>query len=186
MAENVIRIEGITPISGLMPVVETAPTGVSDAYGYSMHDIPGVVAANTFLSVFNPLGSGKNLYLVQVVVSRFAIGSSTGAVSLEISRTSAASGGVLQPASEIVKANTSDPDTVAEVRTGNPTTTIVAEVIAFSPPLGGNWSTTADVVTGSPTTPFSLQPGEGIAYRTQSGDTNQRWNITQYWVDVDI
>lgn len=167
-------------------VIETAPAGLSNAYGFSLHDLPGVVAANNFLSVFNPLASGKNLYLIQSVISRYSIGDATSGNSLIIYRTTAASAGTLQAASTISKGDSTDPSAVAEVRIGNPTTTLGAELVAYGPPTGQDSTPRSDQITANSVVPFIIAPGEGIVYRTLAGDVDQRWNIAQFWLEINV
>lgn len=175
-----------TTISGSVSTTEVAPAGLSNAYGFTLVDAPGVVTANNFLSVFNPLGSGKNLYLIQSVVSRYSIAGASSPNSLQILRITAASAGTLQAASTIYKGNTANANTVAEVRTGNPTVTTAALAVAYGPPTGTNSTPRSDQIIGSTALPNTLAPGEGIVYRTAAGDVDQIWNISQYWVEASI
>ena len=176
---------GTQSVSGTVNAISIAPPGISNTYGISIHDQLGVVTANVFLSVFNPVGSGKLLYAIQSSVSRYSIGQNISANSLVITRISAASGGVLQPASAISKGDTTQPSSVAEVRTGNPTITILRELASYGPPVGNTSPPTSDSIEGNAVIPFILRPGEGLAYETAAGDISQRWNISQYWVEAD-
>ena len=185
MSEKVVSIEGVNPLAGSFTTIQVAPPGVSNTYGISIHDQPGVLTANVFLSVFNPVGSGKLLYAIQSSVSRYSIGQNISANSLVITRTSAASGGVLQPASDISRGDTTQPNSVAEVRTGNPTITILRELASYGPPVGNTSPPTSDSIEGNAVIPFILRPGEGLAYETAAGDISQRWNIAQFWVEAD-
>ena len=175
---------GTQPVSGTVNAISTAPAGLSTTYGFSMHDIPGVVAANNFLSVFNPLGSGKNVYAILSNVSRYSISGATSPNSMSIFRITAASAGTLQAASTIAKGNTSQANTIVEVRTGNPTVTLGAELVSYGPPIATNSAPNSDQVAGNPVIPFILAPGEGLVYRTAAGDTDQLWNLSQYWAEI--
>ena len=70
MAEQSVKIDGaVTTLTG-------APTGAK-FYVFSIGDVPGVVAANTFMSVFNPVGSGKLIQLYQSIILPWATASTS-------------------------------------------------------------------------------------------------------------
>ena len=151
-------------------------------------DAAGVAAANNFLSLFNPTGSGKTLYLFLAKVSAYGVALATTKNSIRLTRISAASVGTLQADSVVAKFNTKSPDPVAEVRTGNPTITAVAEFWATPP---------QDVITaagvGVPVTDkfnpheitetfVVLLEGQGVVIRqTIAGDIDQTFDMVVVW-----
>ncbi len=167
------------------PVKDNAITGV---YVFSADEIPGVAAANNYLSVFNPIGSGKNLYLGGVFISAVTAGGTTVTAPMRGFRITTAAGGGLQAVSATAKFITAYPDSVAEVRTGNPTVTLGASLFNSPPPLSaGVGSTPVHQVPIPPNSaPFSLAPGEGIVLREATGDTDLRWNLSIAWAEANI
>lgn len=169
---------------GILPVSVVPAINLLKFYAFSLSDVPGVVAANNFLSVFNPVGSGRNLVFYQSIVNAYAGGATTSTTSLNIFRTTAASAGTLITASAVPRFVTSDGPSVAEVRIGNPTvTTINTTLQGISPAI-----TTAGAGTsasGGGSTPsgssFVCVPGEGLVMRTAAGDVDQLWNLTFVW-----
>ncbi len=105
---------------------------------------------------------------------------------MNIFRTSAASAGTQIAAANIGKFLTTDPNAVAEVRTGNPTvTTVGTSVQVFAPPISVGVGTGT---TGSATTPPGAGaialPGQGVVFNTSAGDVDQVWNIGIVWAEV--
>lgn len=212
MAEQLVKIEGTVPVTGTLapsgtqnvaitgqPIAvtqsttPTAPVYVTQAgdpqvtgvYGFCLPDTPGVVAANTFVTLFNPVGSGKTVVVSSATVSAYvAGGGNTQKASLIGVRVTTATGGTLQAASTINKLRTSYANPVAEVRTANPTITAGANVVAFPPPIGTDTASNSERVVASTGTSLVLVAGEGIAFRTAAGDTDENFDISFSWSEI--
>lgn len=155
-------------------------------YLHSVVDAPGVVAANNFLSVFNPVGSGKLIVFYAGIILPWATASTTTATSLNVFRTTAASGGTLIAASTVNKFVSSQPNSIAEVRVGNPTVTLATNPTQGIPPALTSSAAGAGVSGGGQSPPgasFVCVPGEGLVMRTPAGNTNQLWNLTFIWTE---
>lgn len=156
------------------------------AYVFSVGNLAGVVAANTFLTLTNPAGSGRNIALSGVFISAMANAASATTVSMRGFRATGVSGGTLQPSSDIGKFATADPDPFAEVRINNPAATLGAPLFNSPPPTSAA-AYSSGFVHQVPIPPglgeFILTPGEGLALRTAQGDTAQRWNISVVWAE---
>lgn len=165
------------------PVKDNAITGV---YIFSADEIPGVAAANNYLSLFNPVGSGKNVYVGGAFISCVTAGGSNVTAPMRGFRTTTATGGVLQAVSAISKFITANPDPIVEIRTGNPTVTLGPSVFNSPPPLSsGVGSTPVHQVLIPPNSgPFLLAPGEGIVLREATGDVDLRWNLSISWAEA--
>lgn len=165
------------------PVKDNNITGV---YVYSADEINGVAAANNYLSLFNPVGSGKSLYIGGIFISCVTAGGSTVTAPMRGYRITTATGGTLQAVSTIAKFITATPDPIAEVRLGNPTVTLGAALFNSPPPLSaGNGTTPVHQVPIPPNSgPFSLAPGEGIVLRQTTGDVDLRWNLSIAWAEA--
>lgn len=163
-----------------------APTG-STFYVTGIVDAAGVVAANNFLSIFNPSGSGKTIVFYSVDLKAYAIATTSGESSMKVFRTTAASGGTLKAAGDIHKILTASGNSIAEVRTGNPSVTLgVNGVYLFSWPPSVTASSGGTVASNAvaPAPGFVCLPGEGIVFSTSGGDTDMRWGIDVTWAEV--
>lgn len=170
--------------AGNLGTVASGPAG-SKFYTFSLADAPGVVAANNFLSLFNPAASGKTMVLYQLIVAPYATGATTATASLNAFRTTAASAGTLIAAANVGRFVTSDPNPVTEVRTGNPTVTTTGTTLIGIPPsvtsaAGGASPAAAAVPSGAS---FVITPGQGVVFTTALGNVNQLWNINITWAE---
>lgn len=167
---------------------QAANPSIKGAYVYSIGGVPGVVAANNFMSIFNPIGSGKNVSLGAAYISSFAVAAASSPAPLNGFRTTAASAGTLQTNSTAVtKFQSTMPDSICEVRTGNPTCTIGAQIFNASPVVTGSpGGSTLQNVAAAPAVfpPFVLVPGEGVVIRSLSGLVATLWNISIVWAEI--
>lgn len=169
---------------GSIPVT-SVPEGAT-FYAYSVAEVPGTVAANTYLSLFNPVGSGKSLIVYQVIIAAYSTGAATTTNNLQTFRTTAHSGGTLITGSAISKFVTATTNSTAEVRIGNPSVTTTGAVLLAIPPAitsagSGAGSDNAAVPAGAS---FLCAPGEGIAFKVAAGNTNQLWNVNVTWAEI--
>jgi hypothetical protein len=194
MAENRVFIEGMAPGftyagSSLnpLPVILTSNPQVDGTYIYSIANVPGTVAANTFMTLYNPLGSGKSVIVGGMFISTVAAAGTSATQPTRIHRIAAApTGGVNVLVSDVFKFNSANPDPVVQLKTGNPTVTLQAPASNTPPPVtigagGGQFVHEVDPPTG---TTVLLAPGEGVAIHNSAGDTAQRWNISLAWAEV--
>ncbi len=194
MAEKRVIIEGMYPdmvypgaSTNPLPVILTANPQIDGTYIYSIANVAGTVASNNFITLFNPVGSGKNIVVGGMFISTVAAAGTAATQPMRIHRISAApTGGVLVTAPEVFKFNTGNPDPVAVVRTGNPTAVLGPAASNTPPPVttgagGGQFVHEVDPPTG---TTVLLAPGEGVAVNNAAGDTAQRWNISLAWAEI--
>ncbi len=171
------------------PVVSTTSVrspSIDGVFVFSTGNLPGVVAANNYLSLFNPVGSGKVLSFGSAFISCVAATGSTVTDPMQGFRITAASAGTLQAANTIAKFVTSDAAPVAEIRVGNPTVTTGAQLFNSPPAISATTGSTNVHVIPVPggLAPFTLVEGEGIVLRTAVGDTDQRWNLSIVWSEI--
>lgn len=186
MAENRISIEtsALAPLS----TITTANPAIKGSYVYSLGAVPGVVAANNFISILNPTGSGKSVSFGAAYISSFALSAALSPAPMNGFRITTATGGVLQTNSTAVtKFQSTMPDSICEVRTGNPTVTLGPQIFNASPvvsPAAG--ASTLQSVAAAPAVfpPFTLAPGEGIVLRTTSGLVATLWNMSLVWAEI--
>lgn len=165
----------------------TTPEG-SLGYTTLIRNTLGVVAANNFLSVFNPVGSGKTILIAQFVCYPYATAAATPTDNMEVWRTTTASAGTLLAAANVNKFSTAQTNSVAEVRTGNPTVTLLGTVPVLGVPpavtaAGGGVSATTNIVPPSGVL-FSCAPGEGVVARTPAGSVGQTWSLGFSWLEM--
>lgn len=175
-------------VSGTVAAWSVANPAVTGSYSFSISDVAGVVAANNFVSLFNPVGSGKTFAFGGVFISSHVVNDVTTPSSMRGLRITAASGGTLATNStDIAKFATSQPASVAQVRTANPTVT-VGPPFFNSPPIESaaktSSATVQSVLLPPGSTPFTFAPGEGMVIQTTVGDVDQRWNITVVWNEI--
>lgn len=185
MAEQIIKLEGVTPTSsGSIPTnIVTIP---SNTYTYGLWEAPGVIAANNFFSLFNPVGSGKTIVIQRLTISPYATGAASPTNNMQSFRTTAASVGTLIAASAINKLDTSISNSIAEVRVNNPTcTTVGVAITAIAPAITAGAVGVSPIITTPPAgDAFVVRPGEGIVSRTAAGVVNQLWNISLVWTEL--
>jgi hypothetical protein len=194
LAENRVIIEGMYsgityPGSSInpLPVIMTPNPQIDGTYIMSIANVPGTVTPNNFITLFNPVGSGKQVIVGGMFISTVAAAGTSATQPTRIHRISAApTGGTIVPASDIFKFNTANPDPVSILRINNPTATLGPPASNTPPPVtigagGGQFVHEVDPPTG---TTVLLAPGEGVAVNNSAGDTAQRWNISLAWAEV--
>lgn len=168
----------------------TVPEGALP-YSALLLEAPGVVAANNFLSLFNPASSGKLITILLYRVYPYSGGAASATASMAAWRISAASGGTLRNNStDIAKFDTTQPNSIAEIRTGNPTVTLVntVPVSAVPPAITAAGAGIGAAVSVEPPsgTLFRIRPGEGVVARTSAGDVDQVWTLSFSWYETAL
>lgn len=169
---------------GMIPMRDPLLKGV---YSTGFTDAPGVVAANNFITLVNPVANTKTIVILGVFISCYiASGSSNARASMTGNAATAVSGGTLTAASAVAKFRSSDPAPTAEVRTGNPTATAGNVIFNSPPPITTNGQYVHSVGYGAATSTgaYTILPGEGIVIKTASGNTSQTWNVSIVWGEV--
>lgn len=167
---------------GAFPILNPAFKG---GYVYSRAMTTGVVAANNFLSLENPVGSNRTLVIGGVFISSVIVGDITATVDpMRGWLATAISGGTVEGAAAIGKTRSNMPTPTGVIRINNPTATLGASWFN-SPPVLGTAKQASPFVHQVPATVLAgslqLLPGEGTVIRTETGDTDQRWNVSIAW-----
>jgi hypothetical protein len=188
--ESTVRIQDnsghTTAVSSDGRLLTTVAPENYQFYFHALIDAPGVVAANVFMSVFNPVGSGKTISFYSIAPDSYATGSSPTAISLVVDRITAASGGTQIPFASINKLITTETNSIAEVRTGNPTVAKTGvSLYSWPPPIAGGAGAVSSAYSAVPPSQgFFCLPGQGIAFSTSAGNTNQVWSIKATWAEL--
>lgn len=149
----------------------------------------GQASTYRFLAVFNPIESGKQLMVHQATVTGYATVTVGSATPVTLSRITSSTSGSLQAASDINKFVSTYPDSITEVRTGNPTVTTGPRIYSFAPPVQG---LTIGALSPNPQsvkfkTELIISPGEGFAFhQTTSGLAGHQYAIYACWVEQPI
>lgn len=163
--------------------IDPSWTGV---YFHAVVDAAGTVASNNYLSVFNPVGSGKIAIALGFIAGSYSTATVTGAQSLTAFRTTAASAGTQITAPNVSRFLTAFPNPASEVRVGNPTATTTGnKMIGIVPVIGGG-AQTGTTVAPTPGASFVFLPGEGIVFNVPAGDTDQFWNMQYVWAEKPL
>lgn len=167
---------------GAFPILNPAFKG---GYVYSRAMTTGVAAPNNFLSLENPIGSNRTLVIAGVFISSVIVGDIAATVDpMRGWLATAISGGTAEAAATIGKVRSNMPTPVGVIRINNPTATLGASWFN-SPPVLGVAKQASPFVHQVPATVLAgsiqLLPGEGTVIRTESGDTDQRWNVSIAW-----
>lgn len=160
---------------------------IKGVYVWSGANFAGVAAANNFATLFNPVGSGKLISFGGAFVSMVTSAAASATAPMRGVRITAHSGGSLIASSAFGKFDSTYPNSIAEIRTGNPTIT-AGSFLWNTPPAvttgagGGQFIHTVNVPPG--VGPFLLREGEGVCVQTAAGDTDQVWNISFAWAEI--
>lgn len=182
------RTQVVTSATSPLFTVVTPNPSITGGYVFSQDQVSGIVAANNYISLTNPTGSGKTILIAGVFVSSVIVADiGTAVAPLRGYLATGVSAGTLQAASAIGKMRSTMANAVAEVRTGNPTATLGAAWFN-SPPLIGASKGSAPFVhqipASTPAGSITLLPGESTVLRTEAGDIDQRWNISIAWSEL--
>lgn len=151
-------------------------------YDASFAAIPGVAAANNYVSLFNPVGSGKIMLPTGFFISSTCVTPLDLTDPMRVLRITASSGGNLVATADVAKFSTAHPNHTAELRTGNPTVTLGAAIINSPQPIDKR-SSNVHQIDLPPGASFVCRPGEGLVLRTEAGNTGVFWNVSLVWVE---
>jgi hypothetical protein len=193
MAEKTVKIEGMVPvipqgttaISGYTTTTLVKDPAITGVYLYAANNVTGVVAANNYLTLVNPTGSGKTFSILSATLSCTTAGASSVTSPMRGVRVSAVSAGSLQANSVICKFVNTYPASVAEIRLNNPTATLDGEIFCSPPAITATLATTSVHLVSVPggAGAFTLAPGEGVVFRATSGDVDLFWNLSISWAE---
>ena len=154
-------------------------------YVFSQAQHPGTVAANNHFALLNPIGNTRTIVVAGVFISSVIVADIVATADpMRGWLATAISGGTTEPASVIGKIRSTMPTPTGQILSNNPTATLGASWFN-SPPLIGASKGSAPFVHQVPATiaagSITLLPGEGTVLRTESGDVDQRWNLSIAW-----
>lgn len=154
-------------------------------YVFSLQRQDSLVAGKNFITMLNPAGSGKILTLGGFFVSYMATVASPAYPMRGYRTTTEPSGGTLHTVGQICKLDTQLPDSVAVIRSGNPTTTLGPAF--FNSPVGTVKDTVSvvhDVDAPVGFNPFVIRPGEAVVLREDVGAVGHLWNVSILWREL--
>lgn len=165
-----------------------ADTHVTALFDFSLQRQDSTVAAKNFLTLFNPVASGKIMAMGGIFVSYMALNPSP-AYPLRGYRISAApTGGTLHAESEICRFDTQRFAPVMVIRSDNPTIgTLGAAFFNAAPGITNGLAQSSDIQdidTPAGFNPFLLYPGEGVVIRQDVGAVGHLWNLSAVWREL--
>lgn len=176
-----------TQINGLSGTFPGSSPAFKGGYVYSAPALAGVAAANNYVALNNPTGSGRTILLAGVFISSVTAGAVTILDPMRGFLATAISGGSLEAASTIGKMRSTMPNSAGEIRIGNPAATLGAAWFN-SPTIQASGSASAPFVHQIPAAiaagAITLLPGEGTVIRAEAGDVDTRWNISIAWSEI--
>lgn len=154
-------------------------------YIFSLQRQDSLVAGKNFITMENPVGSTKIITLGGIFVSYFATVAGP-AYPLRGMRCTTPTAGTLATSADICKFDSAIPNSVAVLRSNNPSTASTDGVFFNSPA-----PTVKDTVGGvheidAPAgfNPFMVRPGESVLIRQDVGAVGVLWNISILWREV--
>lgn len=157
---------------------------IASGYIYSKAEIPGVVAANNYVTLYNPASNTKVGILSGLFVSySLTIGTSITTPMRGYRISAEPTGGTDVANADIAKVQTIYPDASLLLKTGNPSVSLGAPLFNSPPPTQKDTNFVHEISLPSGLLPFTLRPGEGIVLRTEASLTDARWNLTVVWAE---
>lgn len=183
MAEMWVRVQN--PPADPLYSVPTVNPAIKGVYLHSLAAVAGTTALQNFITLFNPIGSGKTLSLGTVAISYTNTATASSLDPVRGHRISAApTGGTLVAATNIERFNTTQVDPVGVVRVGNPTAVLGNAVFNSPAPIDNKSSDVHTVEIPPGSGPFVMAPGQGLAISKASGAVSVTWNITLVWAEI--
>lgn len=157
---------------------------IASGYIYSVAEVPGVLAPNNYLTLFNPVGNTKVGILSGFFVSySLTVGTSITTPMRGWRITAQPTGGSVVPNSDIAKVQTIYPDATLELRISGPAAVLDGALFNSPPPTQKDTNFVHEISLPSGLLPFTLRPGEGIVLRTEASLLDARWNLTVVWAE---
>lgn len=160
-------------------------THATALFVFSLQRQDSLVLGKNFITLFNPVASGKTMSIGSFFLSQAATVAGTSYPMRGYRVTSEPSGGTLHPASDIVRFDNQRFAPAAVIRSNNPTTTLdgaffnspsniikdtITPIEQIDAPVGFN--------------PFLLYPGEGVVVRQDVGAVGVLWNLSIVWREL--
>jgi hypothetical protein len=161
-------------------------THTTALYILSLQRQDSLVGGKNFITLWNPVDSGKVMALGSFFVSFMATVASPAYPMRGYRITSQPTGGTLATSAEICAFDTKVFTPGAEIRYNNPTTGALDGAI-FNAPPGTVKDTIGEIqqIDAPPGfNPFLVRPGEGVVMRQDVGAVGHFWNISIVWREL--
>ena len=162
-------------------------THATALYVFSLERQDSLVLGKNFLTLFNPVGSGKVMTVGAFFVSYMATVASPLYPMRGFRISAEPTGGTLHAESEICRFDTQRYAPAAVVRSNNPSCTPQAALFNVSPGIqqGQNLTSMVEQVDAPlGFNPFVLYPGEGVVVRQGAGSVGHMWNVSILWREL--
>lgn len=161
-------------------------THTTALYVFSRQREDSTVAAKNFITLWNPVTSGKVMALGGFFVSFMATVAAPAYPIRGYRVTAQPTGGSLAVAGEICAFDTKVFDPAAEIRYNNPATAGVSGAFFSAPPgtVKDTIGQVQDIIPPVGFNPFLVRPGEGVVLRQDVGAVGHFWNISVAWREL--
>jgi len=162
-------------------------THATALFDFSVQRQDSTAAAKNFLTLYNPVTSGKVISAGGVFLSYMATNPSPAYPIRGYRFSGAPTGGTVAAESEICRFDTQRFAPSSEIRTGNPTVTLGAAFFNAAPGITNGLAQSSDIQqidTPAGFNPFLIYPGEGIVSRQEAGAAGHYWNISVVWREL--
>lgn len=162
-------------------------THATALFVFSLERQDSLVAGKNFLTLFNPVASGKIITVGAFFTSYMAPVASPLYPMRGFRTTAEPTGGTLHAESEICRFDTQRYAPAAVIRSNDPSVSLGAAFFNVAPGIqqGQNQSSAVEQVDApAGFNPFVLYPGEGVAMRQGAGTVGHLWNVSILWREL--
>lgn len=164
-------------------------THVTALFDFSLQRLDSTVAARNFLTLYNPVTSGKIMSMGGVFISYMATNPSPAYPLRGYRISGEPTGGTSHGEEEVCRFDTQRFAPAMLVRSNNPTLAsgLGAAFFNAAPGITMGQQTSSDIQqidTPAGFNPFLLYPGEGVVLRQDVGNPGHYWNISVVWREL--
>lgn len=163
-------------------------THATALFDFSLQRQDSLVAGKNFVSLFNPVTSGKVISMGGVFISYMADNPSPSYPLRGYRISTLPTGGTEHLEAEICRFDTQRFAPAVLIRSNNPSVgTLGAAFFNAAPGITNGLAESSDIQdvdTPAGFNPFLLYPGEGIVVRQDAGAVGHLWNISLVWREL--
>lgn len=163
-------------------------THATALFAFSLQRQDSTVVAKNFISLFNPLTSGKIITVGAFFVSYMATNPSPAYPLRGYRISTEPTGGTLHAESEICRFDTQRFASSTILRSANPSVGTIGAALFNAAPgitMGQQFSSMIEQIDApAGFNPFVLYPGEGVVMRQDTGAVGHLWNLSIVWREL--
>jgi hypothetical protein len=161
-------------------------THATALYVFSLQRQAGLAAGKNFISLYNPLTSGKTMSMGAFFSSNISVQAGPPYPLRGYRISVEPTGGTLHATSEICAFDNQIFSPAAVIRSNDPTISAFGPSIYNAPPATQANTVQQTQQTDAPPgfNPFLIRPGEGVVMRQDVGSTGSYWNVSIVWREL--